>query len=282
MPDMDALPGDGDGPTPDADPRVAAAVHLLHHRRIWGWILAGSVIGLAAGIAARIVASHGAPAVVSGIALAAFIVLGVVALVVIIVETSRWWLRVDPLVRAQVRRRMTHHSLAGQALGISGHVLARLFLWLLVAAWMAFAVLLVPAVVNSVAYLAHAGPTATFVAQSYTQECGRGGCYYVTNGVLLTHPPASVTWPDDVPLNSTFPVRRPVWGIFGYSSDLLNGPDSGFTIGAGVVVDGLAVLIITLIVREWRRQARARQQIPDAQTASGERYPAWLLRRYHS
>jgi hypothetical protein len=269
MPDMDALPGDADGLTPDTGPRVAAAVDLLHHRRIWGWILAGSVIGLAAGIAARIVASQGAPAIVSGIAGAAFIVLGVVALIVIAVETNRWF-RTDPVVRAQVLRQITHHSLAAHALGVSGHVLGRTFLWLLIAAWMAFAVLLVPAVVNSVAYLAGAGPTATFVAQSYTQECGRGGCYYVTDGMLLTHPPVSVTWPEDVPLDSTFQVRRPVWGIFGYSRDLLNGPDSGFTIGASVVVDGLAGLIIALLVREARRKLRSRLLTADAQTAAAE------------
>jgi hypothetical protein len=270
--------------TPDTDPRVVSAVLLLHHRRIWAWTLAGSVIGLAAAIAARIVASSGAPATVSAYALAAFIVLGVVALIVIITETSRWWFRVDPTVRAQVLQQMTHRSLAAHALSFSGQVLARMFLWLLIAAWMVFAVLLVPAVVNSVAYLAQAGPTATFVAQSYARECGRGGCYFVTNGVLLTHPQVQVTWPEDVPLDSRFTVRRPVWGVFGYSHDLLNGGDAGFTIGAGLVVDGLAGLIIALLVKEGRRKLRARRQAPDEQAAAagaGGKYPEWLVRRYH-
>jgi hypothetical protein len=79
-------------------------------------------------------------------------------------------------------------------------------------------------------------------------------------------------------------VRRPVWGVFGYSHDLLNGSDSGFTIGAGLAVDGLAGPIIALLVREGRRKLRSRPLTPDAQTAAagaGRKYPAWLLRRYH-
>jgi hypothetical protein len=273
---------DVSGVDPDTEPRVAAAVRLLHHRRIWGWILAGSVTGLAAGIAARIVASTGAPAVVSSYTLAAFIVLGVIALIVVIVQTSRWWFRTEPAVRAQVLVQATRPSVPAHALSMSGHVISRMFLWLLIAAWMTFAVLLVPAVVNSVAYLAHVGPTATFVPQSYSRECGRGGCYFVTDGNLLTRPPVSVTWPDDVPLDSRFPVRRPVWGILGYSRDLLNGPDAGFTIGAGLVVDGIAGLILVGLVKEARRKRRARQQTPHAQApagADGGKYPEWLLRR---
>lgn len=281
MPRMDPLRGNVGGLDQDTDPRVAAALRLLHHRRAWAWILAGSVTGLAADIVAGIFASTGAAGTVSGIALAAFIVLAVIALLVVITETSRWWFRVDPTVRAQVIGQIRHHSLAAHALRASGLWAARGFLWLLIAGWLAFALFLVPAVVNSVAYLAHAGPTATFVAQSHTRECGRGGCYYVTGGVLLTQPPADVTWPEDVPLGSRFPVRRPLWGIFGYSHDLLNGGDSGFTIGAGIVVDGLAGLIIALLVKEWRRKRRARRLAPDAQSPAGGQYPAWLLRRNH-
>jgi hypothetical protein len=282
MPRMNPLRDNVGGLDQDTDPRVAAALRLLHHRRVWAWILAGSVTGLAADIVAGIFASTGAAAIVSRIALAGFIVLAVIALLVVITGTGRWWFKVDPMVRAQVIGQITHHSLAAHALRASGLWVARGFLWLLITAWLAFALFLVPAVVNSVAYLAHVGPTATFVAQSHTQECGRGGCYYVTGGVLETSPPFSVTWPDDVPLGSKFGVRRPVWGVFGYSHSLLNAGDSIFTIVAGVVVDGLAALVIVLLVSEGRRKLRARHQAPAAQSpAAGGQYPAWLLRRNH-
>lgn len=274
MPQENVLRNDVRGLDQDTDPRVAAAVRLLHHRRIWAWILGGSVAGLAADIVAGIYAGSGAAAITSAIALAAFIALGVIALLVVTTETGRWWFRVDPLTRAQVIKQVRHDSLAAHALRASGLVAARAFLWLLLAGWMAFALFLVPPVVNSVAYLAHAGPTATFVAQSHTRECGRGGCHLVTDGVVLTRPPAQVTWPGDVPVGSRFPVRRPLWGIVGYSRYLLNGGDSGFTIGAGVVVDGLTAVIITLLIGEWRRKRRARRPAADTQSPAGGQYPA--------
>jgi hypothetical protein len=257
MPGMAASSGDVYRNGPDADPRVAAAVHLLHHRRIWNWILAGSLIGLAADIAASVFGS-GPAGNVADVALAVFSILIVVAVIVVLADTYRLLVRYTT-VRVQALQQVTHHPVAAHAVHATGYVIARLILWLLFTAWLAFAVILVPAEVNSVAYLANVGPTATFVAQSYTQQCGRSGCYNVTNGVLQTNPPFDVTWPNQVPLGSKFPVRRPVWAVLGYSHDLLTGGDSGFTIGAGLVVDFLTGAMIAGIVHETRRGRRSRR-----------------------
>jgi len=255
------------GNGPGTDPRVIAAVHLLHHRRIWSWILAGSLIGLAADIAASVFAS-GPAGKVADVALAVFSILIVVAVIVVLAETYRLLVKYTT-VRAQAVQQVTHHPVTAHAVHATGHVIARLVLWLLFTAWLAFAVILVPAEVNSVAYLANAGPTATFVAQSYAQQCGRSGCHNVTNGVLRTSPPFDVTWPNQVPLGSSFPVRRPVWGVLGYSHDLLTGADSGFTIGVGLVVDFLAGAMIAGTVHEARRRRRSRPGANPVTVAAG-------------
>lgn len=254
---MAASSSDVDGNGPDTDPRVVAAVHLLHHRRIWNWILAGSLIGLAADVAASVFGS-GRAGKVADVALAVFSILIVVAVIVVMADTYRLLVKYTT-VRVQAIQQVRHHPVAAHAVHATGHVMARTVLWVLFTAWLAFAVILLPAEVNSVAYLANVGPTATFVAQSYTQQCGRGGCYNVTNGVLQTNPPIDVIWPNQVPLGSSFPVRRPVWGVLGYAHDLLTGGDSGFTIGAGLVVDFLTGAIIAGVVHEARRGRRSRR-----------------------
>src|SRR5262245_48428126 len=71
-------------------------------------------------------------------------------------------------------------------------------------------VLVLPLLVNSVAFLAGAEGSDTFNPVSHGQQCHKGSCHTVTRGYLSGG--GQVTWPRDVPLGVPFTVRVPVWG----------------------------------------------------------------------
>jgi hypothetical protein len=75
------------------------------------------------------------------------------------------------------------------------------------------ALLLIPQVVDSVAYLAGFGDTEIFVATRAPisdTNCATGPCSDETPGILEpSH--VAVDWPGSVPIGYRAPVRKPVW-----------------------------------------------------------------------
>ena len=81
--------------------------------------------------------------------------------------------------------RTSHHSLIARAYRCPPrHHLSAWFGRLLLGC-LVLAIGYLPDQVNGVVYLAGAAPTATSFPASYGQDCGRGGCYTITNGTLV-------------------------------------------------------------------------------------------------
>jgi hypothetical protein len=108
--------------------------------------------------------------------------------------------------------------------------------------------------------VAGAESSSTFLPTSYGQDCGRGGCNTVTNGVLASG--ASVTWPDQVPLGLSFPVREPTWD-WGFGTQLIDGDGTAIVfIIVGLLFDGFSVFVLAHLGKLARRWLRHRQQGP--------------------
>lgn len=242
--------GPAGGEDPDADPRVAATVRLLHRRRGWAWTLGASLVAFVAFVA--ILTSlwpnaTGALDVISGFIIILLGALAVVALTAVITDTVRLRRR-EPSVRALATfgRPVRHRT---------RHVLG----WVALSAFPLLTVAILPDQVNALAYVAGAGSTATFVPQSYQKVCSRGVCTNWTNGVLRTSPPVSATWPNQVPLGQPFSVRRPVWNGWG-SPDLMNAGASAGAI-AGTLFGDLGTVFLGIgLFRMVRRTLRRRRE----------------------
>src|SRR6202042_1699083 len=123
--------------------------------------------------------------VISGLVVLVLLALTVVGLVMAVVDTVRLHRR-DGAVRHQARRRTSPHPLIAHAYRYPPrHRLSAWFGWVLLLGSLVLAVGYLPHQVNGVAYLAGAGPTATFLPTSYGQSCGRSGCSTFTNGILV-------------------------------------------------------------------------------------------------
>jgi hypothetical protein len=106
-----------------------------------------------------------------------------------------------------------------------------------------------------------AGSESTFFPRSYGQDCGRGGCYTITDGTLVIGGhgvPAS--WPDMVSLGLPMTVRAPVWDGWGSTVSL-----TGDTVNAiiavlvGLFMDAVGVfggLALVVMTRHWLRRRR--------------------------
>jgi hypothetical protein len=247
------------GLDPDADPRVAAAVHLLHRRRGWAWTLGGSLVAFVAFVA--ILTSlwpnaAGAVAVISGVTVILLLALAVVALTAVITDTVLLRRR-EPSIRAQATSRMSYHPLAAYQFGTP--VRYRVFGWVALAMFPLLTLVILPDQVNAVAYVAGAGNTVTFLPRSLFLDCGRLGCHYWTDGVLRTIPPVRASWPNQVPLGQPFSVRQPVWNGWG-SPDLMNGVASGWMIAGGLVMDLATVVVGVALARMVRRSLQRRRE----------------------
>lgn len=113
-------------------------------------------------------------------------------------------------------------------------------------------VLVLPLLVNSIAFLAGAEGSDTFNPVSHGQQCHEGSCETVTHG-YLSGSGDQVTWPRDVPLGLSFPVRVPVWG-WGLGHDPI--PGTGTAIGflfLGLGGCGLLLLVVRAAVKNVRR-----------------------------
>jgi uncharacterized membrane protein len=262
MPRMSARRAGGNVTDPDTHPDVAAAVHLLHRRRGWAWTLGGSVIAFVAFV---IIGVHfwpnatGTVGGISGIIILLLLALAVIALIAVIVDTVKLHGR-DPSVRDAAGRRTSHYPLAAHPFRTPVHHRgSHVAVWFVLVLFTGLAIGFLPDQVNGIAYLAGAGKSVIFMPESYQQICGRSGCYNETNGTLLTFPPVSATWPDQVPLGQSFSVRQPFWNGWG-SPDLMNGGEAGGVIFGIIIFDVPAILIIYAMVRLVWRKLRHRRE----------------------
>ncbi len=250
----------------ESDRDVTAAVRLMHRRRGWIWTAVISVVAWL--VAVGVVGSQspngaGAGTDVAAILVVLLTVAAVAALVASVIDTVRLrrLRRQHPGVRQQAAQAAAHHPVRAHAYGYPPrHRASFVFLWLVLLVVVGLGVAAVPAVVNSVAYLAGAGTSATFVPVSYKTVCSRYGCGTSTQGYLLTaagH--VAADWPGEVPLGKPFSVRRPV-ADWGFGVNLTAGKTGAILdIVLGVLLDGFSVLILVFAVRLVRRWLRHRR-----------------------
>jgi hypothetical protein len=268
MPGMTARHGGGrsGGVIPaDADPGVAPTVRLLHRRRGWAWTLGASLIAFVAFVIVGVnfwPDATGAVAAISGIVIMLLLALAVAALTVVIVDTVKLHRQQSP-VRDAAFSWASHHPVITHPFATPvRHRGSHFAVWVAIALFVGLAIDFLPDQVNGIAYLAGAGRSVTFIPQSYQQVCGRGGCHNETNGTLLSSPPVTATWPDQVPLGQSFSVRQPIWNGWG-SPDLMNGEQAGGVIFGIIMFDGPTILMLYLLIRVgWRKLRRRRRGAP--------------------
>jgi hypothetical protein len=244
----------------DSDPEVAATVRLLHRRRGWAWTTVISAVawltacGLLGSLAPN---ASGAGLAVAAIFILLLTVVGIVALVASVVDTVRLHRR-DVDVRRRAVRRTAHYPVRAHAYSYPPrHRFTWVFSWVMMLVLLGIGVASLPGLVDGVAYLAGAESSTTFLPVSYGQSCGRGGCSTVTDGVLANG--ASVTWPDQVPLDQSFSVREPLWD-WGFGAQMIDGDGSAIgTLIAGILFNTAGVLILVHLFKLARRWLRHRQ-----------------------
>jgi hypothetical protein len=250
-----------DSTATDSDPEVAATVRLLHRRRGWIWATVISVVAwlTEAGLLGALAPDgSGAGVAVAAIFVLLLTVVAIVGLVASVVDTVRLHRR-DAGVRRRAVQRTAHYPARAHAYSYPPrHRFTWVFGWIMMLILLGIGVASLPSLVDGAAYLAGAESSSTFLPISHGQECGRGGCTTVTNGVLANG--ASVTWPDQVPLGQAFPVRVPMWD-WGFGSRLIDGDGTamGF-IFVGVLFGGFAAFVLVHLVKLVRRWLRHRQQ----------------------
>lgn len=251
-------------------PEVDATVRLLHRRRGWGWTGAGSLLAL---VVFSVIGSHlwanasGALGVISGLVVLMLLALAVVGLVMAVVDTVRLHRR-HGTVRDQARMRTSHHPLIAHAYRYPPrHRISAWFARLLLLGCLVLAIGYLPDQVNGVAYLAGAGPAVTFFPASHGQNCGRGGCSTITEGILIQDGRAiPASWPGTAPLGLPMTVRAPVWDGWGRTVSLTG--DTGNAIVAiivGLFMDAVGVfggLALIKMTQHWLRRRRE-AAVPD-------------------
>src|SRR3984893_4261728 len=149
---------------------VAKLVRLHHRRRGWAWVAAGSAIGLVvfAGIDVSLFENlTGTAETLSVIPVFLLLVLVLVGLVVVIVDTSRIH-RADAAVRVSAKGGVSHYPLYAHAHRYPPrHHGSWVFAILLLVAMTGITVGILPAEVNSWAYVVGAGNQAIFNPVSY-------------------------------------------------------------------------------------------------------------------
>ena len=235
---------------------VAKLVGLHHRRRGWAWVAVGSAIGLVVyvGIDVNLFKNLTGKAETLGV-IPAFVLLALVlaGLVAVIADTSRIH-RADAAVRVSAKGRVSHYPLYAHAHRYPPHHHGSwVFAIVMLVVMTGIAVFLLPAQVNSWAYAVGAENHDTFNPVSYGQACGGsvshggGGCRTVTEG-YLSKSGAHVTWGTPVPLGQPFSVREPLWA-WGTGRTLTNGDGSAIpTIVAGLFFDGVALLLLYVLV----------------------------------
>ena len=232
---------------------VALLVRLHHRRRGWAWVAGGSLIGLAVyvGIDASLFANlTGTAETASIVPVFVLLALLLIGFVVVIVDSARIR-RADAGVRVHAKGSVSHYPLYAHAHGYPPrHHGSWVFAIVMLVAMTGICVVILPAEVNSWAHVTGAGSQDTFNPVSYGQACirtGRAGCSTVTNGYLSSSG-AHVTWTGQVPLGQPISVRDPLWA-WGTGRNLILGDGSAITtIIAGLFFNGVAILLIYVLV----------------------------------
>jgi hypothetical protein len=248
-------------------PDVGRLVRLHHRRRGWAWVAAGSAIGLVVSLAigANLTGTAGILGVVAVFVLLALAVAG---LVVTVVDTFRIH-RADAAVQASAKGSVSHYPLYAHAHRYPPrHHGSWVFGIVMLVAGAGIAVALLPAQVNSWAYVAGVEHQDTFTPVSYGQACRHvsrgGGCSVVTEGYLSSSG-AHVTWGSQVPIGQPFSVRDPLWA-WGSGRNLISGTGPAIAnIIAGLFFDGVALLllyVLLVMVREKSAPPAQRRPVP--------------------
>ena len=231
---------------------VAKLVRLHHRRRGWAWVAMGSVIGLAVYVGISLSGNlTGTAETLSFIPVFVLLALVLAGLVIVIVDTSRLH-RAEASARVSAKGSVSHYPLYAHAHRYPPrHHGSWVFAIVMLVAMTGFTVFLLPAQVNSWAYVVGAGNQDTFNPASYSQACNEmprgGGCHMVTEG-YLSKSGADVTWGSQVPLGQPFSVRDPLWA-WGSGRNLTSSDGSAIeTIVASLFFDGITLLLLYVLV----------------------------------
>jgi hypothetical protein len=259
---------------------VAELVRLHHRRRGWAWVAIGSVVGLVVyvGIDVNLFENLTGTAETLGL-IPVFVLLALVlaGLVVVIVDTSRIH-RADAAVRVSAKGSVSHYPLYAHAHRYPPrHRGSWVFAIFMLVTMTGITVFILPAEVNSWAYVVGAENQDTFNPVSYGQACSGmprgGGCHAVTEG-YLSKSGADVTWGSEVPLGQPFSVRDPLWA-WGGGRNLTSGEGSAIpNIVAGLFFDGVTLLLLyalIVIVRGTPSRRGQRMSVPAGADPGGVR-----------
>ncbi len=247
---------------------VAKLVTLHHRRRGWAWVAVGSLIGLAVYVGIDVnLFDHltGTAAILGVIPAVALLALPLVGLVDVVVDTARLH-RADAVVRVSAKSSVSHYPWYAHAHRWPprhpGSWIACLFMLIAMTCITAY---ILPQEVNAWAYVVGAEHPDTFNPVSYATVCapvgrrGLGQCQTVTVGYLSSSG-AQVNWSPQVPLGKPFPVRDPLW-VWGSGRGLIDGSGSAIgTILGGVFFDGVALLLLYVLVVLARETSPGRSQ----------------------
>jgi hypothetical protein len=256
---------------------VARLVRLHHRRRGWAWVAIGSVIGLAVYLGLDVnLLEHltGTAATLSAVPVFVLLALALVGLVVVTVDTSRIH-RADAAVRVSAKGSVSHYPLYAHAHRYPprhpASWVAAIFMLVAMTGITAF---ILPAEVNSWAYVVGAEHQDTFNPVSYGQSCTggpRGNCNVVTEG-YLSRSGANVTWSSQVPLGQPFSVHDPLWA-WGTGRNLTTSDGSAIpTIIAGLFFDGLTLLLLyalSVLLRHTSSRPSHRVPVPAGAAPGG-------------
>ena len=256
-------------------------VRLHHRRRGWAWVAISSAIGLVVYVGIdvslfeNLAGTAGTLNAIPVFVLAALVLAG---LVVVIVDTSRIH-RADATVRLSAQGSVSHYPVYAHAHRYPPrHRGSWVFAIVMLVAMTGITVFILPAEVNSWAYVVGAENQDTFNPVSYGQACisgvpHRGGCRTVTEG-YLSKSGADVTWGSQVPLGQPFSVRDPLWA-WGGGRTLTSGGGSAIpNIVAGLFFDGATLLllyILVVIVRDTPSTRSQRMPVPAGADPGGVR-----------
>ena len=260
---------------------VAKLVRLHHRRRGWAWVAVGSVIGLVVYVGIDVHLSENLPGTagtLSVIPVVVLLALVLAGIVVVIVDTSRIH-RADAAVRVSAKGSVSHYPLYAHAHRYPPrHRGSWVFAIVMLVAMTGITVFILPAEVNSWAYMVGTENQDTFNPVSYGQVCSGGvphggGCHLVTEG-YLSKSGADVTWGSQVPLGQPFSVRDPLWA-WGRGRTLISGGGSAIAnIVAGLFFDGATLLllyILVVIVRGTPSRRSQRMSVPAGADPGGVR-----------
>jgi hypothetical protein len=239
----------------------------------------GSVIGLGVylGIGVNLFENlTGTAEILNVIPVFALLALVLAGLVVVIVDTSRIH-RADAAVRVSAKGSVSHYPLYAHVHRYPPHHHGSwVFAIVMLVAGTGITVALLPAQVNSWAYVVGAENQDTFNPVSYGQACsggtghGGGGCQTVTEG-YLSKSGADVTWGSLVPLGEPFSVRDPLWA-WGRGRTLISGDGSAIAdIVASLFFDGVTLLLLYTLVVIVRHTSSRRSQPMSVPAGAGRR-----------